>query len=328
MDVTFFLHGEPRLEALKRLDPDRDHGEFQTGERVWILQTYLRLKAAGIETEMRDSWPPRGLLVFDARQKNELRRLSGTTNGVFLVGCRRDVGEPLIADFEVLQNGRFADGARRFMIPLWPQPGLVPRDAARGSTIRRIAYKGFTGNLHGGFLDAEWPRFLARLDIEWQRDAVPYDGPQERPSATRWNDFRDCDLVLAVRPPARDLHVHKPATKLYNAWLAGVPAILGVEYAYRELRRNELDYIEVSSVAEAKQAVDRLVREPDRYLAMVENGRIRAREFTPEAIRALWTDLLFRALPERVNDARARRWQGKPLWLKSAARRLTRPFGG
>jgi hypothetical protein len=326
MDVTFFLHGEPRLEALKRLDPDRDYREFQTGARVWILQTYLRLKAAGLAIELGDSWPRCGLLVFDARQKYELRRLARAATGVYLVGCRRDVGEPLIADFEVLQNGRFADGARRFMIPLWPQPGLIPRDSGRGSMIRRVVYKGFTGNLHAGFLGAEWRRFLVRRGIEWHCDAVRYAGPQIRPAAIDWNDFREADLVLAVRPSSRGHNVRKPATKLYNAWLAGVPAILGVEYAYRELRRSTLDYIEVSSVAEAMQAVERLSREPALYLAMVENGRQRAVEFTPDAIRSSWTDLLFRAIPERVQDPHVRRWQGKPLWLKSTTRRITRSF--
>jgi hypothetical protein len=326
MDVSFFLHGERGLATLGRLDPDHDFREFQTGERAWILQTYLRLRAAGFAVNLREAWPRSGLLVFDARQKDALRRLSGRTDGVFLVGCRRDVGQPLIADFEVLQNGCFADGDRRFLVPHWPQPGLVPRDSARGARIERISYKGFAGNLDPGYLGGEWRRFLARVGIEWQCDAVPYAGPQDSTSETRWHDFRECDLILAVRPPARDLHVRKPATKLYNAWLAGVPAILGVEYAYRELRRNALDYIEVSSVAEAMQAVEALARDPARYVAMVQNGRLRTSEFTPEAIRSIWADLLFRVLPERVNDAHARRWQGKPLWLKSATRRMTRYF--
>jgi hypothetical protein len=326
MDVTFLLHGERALAALGRLDADQDFGEFQTGERAWILQTYLRLRAAGFAVELSDAWPRSGLLVFDARQKDALRRLSGRTDGVFLVGCRRDLGEPLIADFEVLQNGRFADSERRFMVPHWPQPGLVPRDSARGPVIMRVSYKGFAGNLDPEFLGGDWRRFLAQLGIQWQCDAVPYAGPQVSASETRWHDFRECDVVLAVRPRARDLHVRKPATKLYNAWLAGVPAILGVEYAYRELRRNALDYIEVTSVTEAMQAVEGLARDPALFDAMVQNGRLRASEFMPDAIRSIWTDLLFRILPERVNDARARRWQGKPLWLKSAARRVTRRF--
>src|SRR5436309_1927650 len=84
----------------------------------------------------------------------------------------------------------------------------------------------------------------------------------------------DAVLVLAVRPEGRS--TNKPASKLVNAWLAGVPALLGPEIAYRELRRSELDYCEVSSLAEAQAAVDRLLGDPGLYNAMVENGRARA----------------------------------------------------
>ena len=38
----------------------------------------------------------------------------------------------------------------------------------------------------------------------------------------------------------------KPPSKLFNSWLAGVPAVLGHESAYRAERRSDLDYIEVS----------------------------------------------------------------------------------
>jgi hypothetical protein len=327
MQVAFLMLGSGSIEQLANLDPDRDWREFQTGERAWILQTFLRLRSAGCAVELRNSWPERGLLVFDTLQRHALRRMAHSTDDVLLIGCRRDLGEPLIADFEVLQNGRFADGVRRYFVPHWPQPGLIPRDPARGASIGRIVYKGFSGNLFRGFLEPDWAQFLARLGVEWRCDSVQYTGPQSRPADIAWNDFRDADLFLAVRPPRRDGYVRKPATKLYNAWLAGVPAILGVEYAYRELRRSELDYLEVSSTAEARRAVERLIGEPRLYQAMVENGRERAAEFTTEAIRAQWVDLLFHTIPRHAGDAHVRRWRGKPLWLKSGVRRLTRTLG-
>lgn len=326
MDVTFFLGGEQRLEELERIDPDRDDREFQTGERAWVLQTYLRLKSAGFAATLRDTWPQQGLLVFDSRQRHTLQRMAHIANGVTLVGCRRDVGEALIADFEVLQNGCFADGTYRHFIPHWPQPGLIPRSVARGSSVKRIAYKGFTENLHAGFLEPTWKESLARLGIEWQCDAASYPGPQRKLASTDWNAFHDVDLVLAVRPPQRDSYVRKPATKLYNAWLAGVPAILGVEYAYRELRRSELDYLEASSPSEALRAVERLISEPQLYRAMVENGHTRAKEFTADAILRQWVNLLYSTIPQHAHDIRVRRWQQKPLWLKSGTRRLMRLF--
>ena len=324
MRVAFFLHGESRLDALKELDPERDFGEFQTGERAWILQTYLRLRRAGYEVELTDRWPQSGLLVFSSKQRRILKRLGGPTDEVRLLGIREDVGVPLIADWEVLQNGRYADGRRRFFVPFWPQPGLIPRDASRGHLLQRAGYKGFIGNLHRDFRSERWPRFLAERGIDWTCDAPRYGGSQRNWAVTGWNDYREIDLIVAIRPADRALHVRKPAAKLYNAWLAGVPALLGKEYAFRELRRGAEDYIEISSLAEAMQAVGVLLAQPERYAAMVSNAHRRAVEFTSEAILRQWAELLFQTLPARAQDAHVRHWSGRPLWLKAAVRRIFR----
>lgn len=324
MRVAFFLHGESRLDALKELDPERDFGEFQTGERAWILQTYLRLRRAGHEVELTDRWPERGLLVFSSKQRRIVKRVAGPTDNVRLLGIREDVGDVLIADWEVLQNGRRADGARRFFVPFWPQPGLIPRDPSRGHRIERAGYKGFIRNLHQDFQTEEWRRFLGERGIDWSCDAPRYGGRQTAPAMTAWNNYREIDLVVAVRPHDRFFHVRKPGTKLYNAWLAGAPALLGREHAYRELRRSELDYIEISSLKEAMQAVALLLREPERYQAMVDNSRRRAVAFTSEAILRQWAELLFETVPAHSRDPHVIRWSGRPLWLKAGVRRVFR----
>jgi len=326
MNVAFILHGEPQLEALNRLDPDRDWRELVVGERAWILQTYLRMRAAGHAVSLQTDLPHEGIAVFSSKQRHILRRTARNSTRAILVGVREDVGETLIADFEVVQNKHQADTRRRFFIPLWPQPNLLPRIPGRGTRIENIAFKGFLGNLHAEFQTETWRAQLGARGVRFLCDATPYLKQATDSRTLAWNDFREVDLILAVRPHDPRLHPRKPATKLYNAWHAGVPAILGPEIAYRELRRSELDYFEVSSVAEAMQAVERLVREPARYVAMVENGRRRAAEFTPDAIRLCWTDLLFRNIPERAHDSHVRRWQALPLWLKSATRRVTRVF--
>ncbi len=324
MRVAFFLHGESRLDALRELDPERDFGEFQTGERAWILQTYLRLRRAGYEVELTDRWPQRGLLVFSSKQRRILKRLGGRTDEVRLLGIREDVGPALIADWEVLQNGRYIDGRKRFFVPFWPQPGLIPRDASRGHLLQRAAYKGFIGNLHQDFRNERWPHFLAQRGIDWACDAPRYGGSQRDRAVTAWNDYREIDLIVAIRPPDRALHVRKPAAKLYNAWLAGVPALLSPEYAFRELRRSEQDYIEISSLSEAMQAVDVLLGHPDRYAAMVANAQRRAADFTSEAILRQWAQLLFQTLPAREQDTHVQQWRGRPLWLKAWVRRIFR----
>ena len=327
MTVTFFLHGEPDLARLEGLDPDRDPGEFRTGERAWVVQTYLRLRAAGHPVALASAWPREGILVFSSKQRGVLRPLVRTADPVVLVACREDVGEAEIADFEVVQNGFSVDRETSFFVPLWPQPGLVPRDPDRVGRIRSAAFKGFATNLHPAFASPEWANALAVRGIEWIADAAAYSGPQRAAEATGWESYRDIDLVVAVRPPDKKLHARKPATKLYNAWLAGVPAILGPEQAYRELRRSDLDYLEVKNVPEALAAVDRLIREPALYAAMVENGKRRAEEFTIEAIRKRWVDLLYRAIPAMSANPRVSFWRGKPVGLKVAARRVARALG-
>ena len=47
MRATFYLPDESDLDRVRALDPDRDVIEFTRGQRAWVLQTYLRLAAAG-----------------------------------------------------------------------------------------------------------------------------------------------------------------------------------------------------------------------------------------------------------------------------------------
>jgi len=321
MRCTFFLAGED-LESLSRIDPDRDWRELQTGERAWILQTWLRLRRAGHPVELSGTAPEDGLVVFHAKQKRELLRQRSRLRNAILVGARADNREPLIADFEILQNGCFADGRRRFFMPHWPQSGLIPRDPDRGERIERIAYKGFAANLHPAFRAPAWTDFLAAEGIEWVVDAAAFAGRNRLD--LDWPDFRTVDLVLAVRPEERKLRRSKPATKLVNAWLAGVPALLGPELAFRELRRSELDYLEVASVAEAREAVLRLRRDPGLYRAMVDNGLQRGVEFAPEALVPRWAELLFETIPALAEERRSRLVRRLPLPARAAGRWLAR----
>lgn len=325
--MTFFLAGEEDLTALARLDPEREWRQFVRGERAWVLQTYLRLQRAGYPAELAETLPRRGLVVFHAKQRRavqrQLRRLSGGS-GPVLVGVRADNREPLLADFEVLQNGRWADGRRRFALPHWPQAGLIPRGPERGDTVARVGYKGFAANLHAELRSPEWLAFLEQGGLEWVTDAVEFAGRATDEAALAWNDYSRLDLVVAMRPPSRRLHTAKPATKLFNAWLAGVPALLGPEHACREVRTSPLDYLEVASRREAEAAVERLRQDQGLYRAMVEHGRRRGEAFRFEATTERWAELLFRELPARAASRSHRAMHRLPPGLRVALRRLGR----
>ncbi len=321
-DITFFLADDKDLGSLRGLDPDEAWRTFSCGQYNWVLQTYLRLARAGVPVELSDRLPQRGLAVFHARQRRSVMAQGRPPAGVILVGLRGDNRDPLIADFEVLQNGHFADGRRRFFVPHWPQPGLLPREPGRGATIRRIEYKGWTGNLDPGFQTPEWERFLGERGIEWRIDGANFSRDDERPIEFDWRDYRSVDLLLSVRPPRRRHRYSKPASKLYNAWLAGVPALLGPEYALREIRRSSLDYVEVTGVEEAKDAVRRLTNDPELYQAMVRHGFVRAAEYRVEATLERWIELLTETIPALARDGRLGPTRRLPFEGQRALRRI------
>jgi len=117
---------------------------------------------------------------------------------------------------------------------------------------------------------------------------------------------RVCMAGLALRPAAMGLVRNKPAWKLFNAWLAGVPAVLGPESGYRELREGPLDYVEAATPDDALRALQRLHDEPAAYAAMVANGLRRGSAFTTQATLARWQQLL------STLDARLQRLQQRP----------------
>ena len=313
------------LERAASLAPDVDWRDFRRGKEVWIVQTFLRLREAGLPVTMGSDVPKRGVVVFHKEeQRLVLERMPVGATPV-LVSVRGDFRSADAADFEVLQNGRFSDGRRCFFVPHWPQPGLIPRDSARGTRVERIAFKGYIGNLASELRGAEFRDFLDRHELTLTEDAV-VDDAWSHPIECDWHDYREVDVALALRPPARNGNTHKPASKLSNAWLAGVPAVLGPEYAYHELRRSPLDYLEVKSVRDAQAAILRLKHDPDLYRRMVRNGRQRARDFSVGSVTSAWIEFLFATVP--CLAARRPEWhyaptpRGARAWARKAARVL------
>jgi len=318
--IRFFLPEPPaELARLAAIDPDREWRELVTGDRAWILQTYLRLARAGAAVELVGRVPADGIVLFHAKHERHVRRAPGAGRAL-LVGCRADNRQPLAAEVEILQNRQFEDGRGRLFVPHWPQPGLLPRDPGRGERVERVAFKGFAANLHPELAGDAWRAALAARGLAWEADAPAFAGAATATDQARWADYREVDVALALRPPERRTARSKPATKLVNAWLAGVPALLGPEPAFRELRRSALDYLEVDGAAAALAALDRLRADPDLYRAMVENGRRRAAQYDVAAVLARWRELLGDRLPRlHADPARARRRR-----LPLAARRIGR----
>ena len=326
LPVTFYLPDESDLPGLESFDPDVDWRRMLRGQR-WTLQTYLRLSSAGHAVHLSDTLPDAGIVVFAAFHHRIVRRRLGSSRPI-LVAIRGDKKETLLADFEVVQNGRYADERRRFFVPYWPQPGLIPRDAARGSRIATVSFKGFARNLHPYFQGGDWHDWLDEVGLEWVDATKPLGDVPDLPVTADWHDYRSTDVVVGYRrpdaPDAARLYTSKPAAKLSNCWHAGVPAILGPEHAYRELRRSELDYIEIERPEQARDAILELRADPDLYLAMVENGFERAPDFSRAAVTDRWADVLFDRIPREVSSRRFRAAHAAPPSVRKVAKRLRR----
>ncbi|HLP08130.1 MAG TPA: glycosyltransferase [Opitutaceae bacterium] len=277
--------------------------QINGGRPAWILQTWARLRQAGLPAVLSRELPRAGLVVLHADDYAQLdRRLLSPR--LWTVVCRADRIPHWRADFEIVQNPLQADGRRAFYVNHWTQPGLLPREPGRGTTVRRVGYFGMFKHLPPAIRSPEWPGRLAALGLEW---VTPGNASVEAGiDFSQLHDYSGIDVVIALRDPAHQGADHKPPTKLLNAWLAGVPAIVGPESAYRALHRDALDYLEADDADTALAALQRLRDDPKLYSAMCRRARERAAEIAPAATARVWHELLTVRLPSRQRAAAPR----------------------
>ena len=246
----------------------------------WTMQTYFWLRESGCPVRLVKEFPDTGIVVACALPAH-LR----PGPKLFLVGIAGDESPAPYAQMHIVQNRmetRLVSDSH--YVPFWPQPGIIGRDPARGDTCNSIAYFGDDKNIAPELRGAEWAAFLAQRGIAWHvRNA----------QSNRNTDFSDVDVVVGVRSFQHSGYIRKPASKLINAWIAGVPTILGREIAFREQRRSAVDYLEAARFADLCEAVDKLAASPDLRRSMAENGRARAAEFTVPRITERWRHVLF-----------------------------------
>jgi hypothetical protein len=321
-EVYFYF---PEREALGGTDPltidaDRDWFVFGTGVYVWILQTFVRLHAAGAPVRLVDTAPGGGMVVVHADHVARLRSEARAPADLTIVAVRADRKDRPPADFTIVQNAAGADRTSLF-VPHWSQPGLVPRDPARGTRVERIGYFGNVKELHPDLADPAWAAMLAGRELSWDTRTISFAGNDRLYREARWHDYSTVDVVVAVRGPEFWGRRSKPATKLQNAWAAGIPAIVSPEIQYRELQRSPLDYLLARSRDDVLAAIEALRSNPQLYADMVRNGRLRAREFTADRVVKCWMNVLWREIPARA-ATRRHRWLARTRRYRALARRF------
>ena len=286
----------PDIAALDESSLAREQARFRRGIENWIVQGYLRLREplerAGFEVSIASRFS-RGAICIAHR--DDLNRYGDPLYDCFVIAARADRPPVLVAQLEVVQNPLQSRGPHSHLIPHWPQPGLVPRDAARGTRVKRAVYYGRESGAPA------WYR------ADGFRQALASRGVAFEVCDTGWHDYREVDVLLAHRDDTPTMLANKPASKLVNAWLAGVPAVVAPEPAFIALRQGPLDFIATTDAPSTIDAVASLANDATLYRGMVDNGVARGAEFDVEAIRRRWMALILDvALPAYE------RWRRQP----------------
>lgn len=255
--------------------------------QCWIYQTWQELAD---RAELVTTLPDSGIVVG----------LSGTLPAqfqppaeMFLIDVVADGDPHPSAHWHVVQNAAHARRLpRSTFIPLWGQPGLIPRAASRARIFENIDFFGDPPNLAGELATPEFADHLHSLTGLRLRFR----------NAASWHDYRTTDCAIGIRSFSRKKFLHKPSTKMYNAWTAGVPFIGGPESGLLSDARAGQDFLLCRSPADVIAALKTLQSSPALQSRLIRNGALRLRHFDRTAVRKRWIHLLNDLAPNRARQ--------------------------
>ncbi|MGD1950890.1 MAG: hypothetical protein ACFB14_14750 [Leptolyngbyaceae cyanobacterium] len=284
---------------------------FGLGMYAWTVQTYLRLREAGFHCQLTHRLPEEGVVLFHANAVRGETIQPGPRR--LLICLKAEATLCPQAQLHVVQNpSEISEWLGCYFIPHWPQPGLLPRLSERRERFETVAFLGHRNSLAIELMEPGWPQQLKQRHLNWLPVINTNAWDKHQYIDTRWNDYQHVDVIVAVRRfcERRPGYRSKPATKLYNAWLAGVPAILGQELAYRAEGRPGVDYLEANSMNEVLACLDKLQQDVVFRKRLVKKGQLRSIHYTPEVITQRWQQFLTQvAIPAYHTWCSRSRWQ-------------------
>jgi len=268
---------------------------FKNGKEVHILKTYKILQCTSLNLSLSECLDKKAINImhrddYDAEMTKEH----------FIVCSRADKEPAFSAQIEILQNGLHANGKNRFFIPHWPQDGIIPRDPERDK-IEKLTFFGKKCHVFPELKSERFKEFCRKYGLVFEINEQD------------WHDYSSTDVVIAVRDGFPFYLDSKPAHKLLNSWIAGVPAILNPEYGYIEAIAGENEVIFVNSIHDVMVRIKGLIDSPDLYNKIVNNGNRRAKEFSFDRIASEWELLL-----KKIETSHYPKWQAMSKLRKAA----------
>jgi|GEM_PF-1998785 len=259
---------------------------------AWLYQTGSLLQKVGVRSHFFTKMPHlphRGIIVTMSGFLYGYEKKITLPPSLFVADIVAEEGIPHSAAMLHLIPNSHSTKYLPFteFIPHWPQPFLIPRDAVRRERFETICFMGDSKNMATELCSQEWHlRLQQELGLHFiRRD---FD---------RWHDFSDVDCIVAIRDFTGNYFFYKPAHKLYNAWLAGVPFIGGRDSAFVGDGHPGEDYLVANSAEEVFEYLKKLKEDPLFRSQLVERGRQSGAAFSREAVLQSWKRLVQETLP-------------------------------
>ena len=290
MMVYFYLPYSHITSDLPAPD-DFEWNDYSLGKFCWVVQTFHRLKAAGVDCELVHELPKDGVVISHRACFPDF--LIPKFGQIFIC-ISADWGRHPFSQFFICQNKkqlhssgiprleRYFWPGKSYFVHLWPQPGLIPRNVDRiEQEVVNIGYFGLAENLTTELRSDDWKSFLTTHGMNWCVISSP----------EKWRDYRSIDAVIFIRDFSGKKHINKPATKLYNAWIAGVIPICSPESAYVDEITSPNDAIVVDNYSDLKNKLLQLKNDMSLVKEIKKHGRHKSQEYTIPIIAQEWISI-------------------------------------
>lgn len=297
-----------RPEALVAWDPDAQPQMHSSAYGHAFLELYSRLTSAGrhvsigphvakgsslvvVSLEELAEWQPRVPARMAAHLALAVLKTARTPGvAVLRVDAALFVEVPAYVCLEIMPTKASIDRSRQVWLPMLPQRGMLRRNPDRGDRLETVALKAFSYNVPT-WMDEDFAKRLTRLGFRLRIDDE---------HSGRWNDFHDVDIVLCThKTETLEDEKRKPATKLINAWQAGVIPVCGDYVGYHELAIHEQTALFVAG-EDAEEYVAVLTRlRDDPQLAEQIRGMMPTERYSPTAVTQRYWDAFEKVQPAR-----------------------------
>lgn len=309
MDVNFVFPEKFLTNPLPE-SSDSDWSSLSAESQPTIYYIYIILKELGYAVTKSSSIKRRAINIGHPLSFSEISYKDFSES--YIVCWQQDYPRCHLAHRHIVMNSaqqrlsslkmidRLSIPGPRDLLHYIPEPSLIPRSLNRGNEFSRIGYYGNPKNLIPEIQTKEW---IDRLNAEGMNLII-------KDARSESSDCSDIDCILAIRPNTFS-NKQKSAHKLWNAWRAGTPAVLGYEPGFRDYKYTDLDYVEANSAEEALQALIKLKSKPDLISKMVANGLARATEVSSESLIRQWCVYL-----DTVLIPKSAEWDSKGSFYK------------